>query len=205
MNGTSAGATPAPAGPGGATASSPSSRRVDAGHRAGRGRADHRAERDERLPEGGARPHAQRDRAHRDSSTPSGGALADWQATAAAGGARPAGQAAPRPSWRRRRWWRAATRCAAHVRGIDPAERGRGHRRWRALQASAAGARCSPASGTSCWGRTGALLGARIGDKVTLISPSGQVTPAGVVPRLKQFTLTGVFDAGHYEYDSGWR
>ena len=46
------------------------------------------------------------------------------------------------------------------------------------------------------------LLGARIGDKVTLISPSGQVTPAGVVPRLKQFTLTGVFESGHYEYDS---
>jgi lipoprotein-releasing system permease protein len=47
------------------------------------------------------------------------------------------------------------------------------------------------------------LLGARVGDKVTLISPSGQITPAGVVPRLKQFTLSGVFESGHYEYDSG--
>jgi lipoprotein-releasing system permease protein len=47
------------------------------------------------------------------------------------------------------------------------------------------------------------LIGARIGDKVTLIAPSGQVTPAGVVPRLRQFTLTGVFESGHYEYDSG--
>jgi lipoprotein-releasing system permease protein len=28
------------------------------------------------------------------------------------------------------------------------------------------------------------------------------VTPAGVVPRLKQFTVSGVFDSGHYEYDS---
>jgi lipoprotein-releasing system permease protein len=46
------------------------------------------------------------------------------------------------------------------------------------------------------------LVGARVGDKVTIVAPGGQVTPAGVVPRLKQFTLTGVFEAGHYEYDS---
>ena len=41
-----------------------------------------------------------------------------------------------------------------------------------------------------------------VGDKVTVVAPGGQVTPAGVVPRLKQFTLAGVFDSGHYEYDS---
>ncbi|HSI56685.1 MAG TPA: lipoprotein-releasing ABC transporter permease subunit [Ideonella sp.] len=45
-------------------------------------------------------------------------------------------------------------------------------------------------------------LGARVGDSVTLIAPGGQVTPAGVVPRLKQFTVAGVFSVGHYEYDS---
>jgi lipoprotein-releasing system permease protein len=45
-------------------------------------------------------------------------------------------------------------------------------------------------------------LGARMGEKVTLIAPGGQVTPAGVVPRLKQFTLVDVFDSGHYEYDA---
>jgi lipoprotein-releasing system permease protein len=45
-------------------------------------------------------------------------------------------------------------------------------------------------------------LGVRVGDAVTLIAPSGQVTPAGVVPRLKQMTVVGVFDSGHYEYDS---
>jgi lipoprotein-releasing system permease protein len=46
-------------------------------------------------------------------------------------------------------------------------------------------------------------LGVREGDKITLVAPSGQVTPAGVVPRLKQFTLVGTFNAGHYEYDNG--
>ena len=46
------------------------------------------------------------------------------------------------------------------------------------------------------------MLGVREGDKVTLMAPGGQVTPAGVVPRLKQLTVVGTFDAGHYEYDS---
>ena len=46
-------------------------------------------------------------------------------------------------------------------------------------------------------------LEVRTGDKVTIVAPGGQVTPAGVVPRLKQFTVVGTFDAGHYEYDSG--
>ena len=45
-------------------------------------------------------------------------------------------------------------------------------------------------------------LGVRVGDKVTVVTPGGQITPAGVVPRLKQFTLAGTFEAGHYEYDS---
>jgi len=41
-----------------------------------------------------------------------------------------------------------------------------------------------------------------VGDKVTLIAPQGQVTPAGVLPRLKQFTVGGIFEAGHFEFDS---
>jgi lipoprotein-releasing system permease protein len=45
-------------------------------------------------------------------------------------------------------------------------------------------------------------LGVMLGDKVTLIAPQGQVTPAGVIPRLKQFNVVGIFEAGHYEYDS---
>ncbi len=45
-------------------------------------------------------------------------------------------------------------------------------------------------------------LGLRTGDKVTLVAPSGQVTPAGVVPRLKQMTLVGTFDSGHFEFDA---
>jgi len=46
-------------------------------------------------------------------------------------------------------------------------------------------------------------LGARLGDKVALIAPQGQVTPAGVIPRLKQFTVAGIFEVGMFEYDAG--
>ncbi len=45
-------------------------------------------------------------------------------------------------------------------------------------------------------------LGATIGDKITIITPDGQITPAGMIPRLKQFTISGIFDTHMYEYDS---
>ena len=46
-------------------------------------------------------------------------------------------------------------------------------------------------------------LGALKDDKIALIAPQGLVTPAGVVPRLKQFTVVGIFEVGMFEYDSG--
>jgi len=45
-------------------------------------------------------------------------------------------------------------------------------------------------------------IGALTGDKVALIAPQGSVTPAGVIPRLKQFTVAGIFEVGMYEYDA---
>ena len=44
-------------------------------------------------------------------------------------------------------------------------------------------------------------LNANIGDKVTLISPQGQSSPAGLVPRLKRFTVVGFFSIGMAQYD----
>ena len=45
-------------------------------------------------------------------------------------------------------------------------------------------------------------LGVLRGDKVAVIAPQGVVTPAGVIPRLKQFTVVGVFDAGFIDADA---
>jgi len=44
-------------------------------------------------------------------------------------------------------------------------------------------------------------LNADIGDKITIISPQGQSSPAGLVPRLKRFTVVGLFSVGMAEYD----
>jgi lipoprotein-releasing system permease protein len=60
-------------------------------------------------------------------------------------------------------------------------------------------------------GEFGIVLGAELaralqvyaGDKVALIAPQGLVTPAAVLPRMKQFTVVGIFEVGMYEYDSG--
>lgn len=60
-------------------------------------------------------------------------------------------------------------------------------------------------------GRFGIVLGrdlalalrVQLGDKLTLIAPQGLVTPAAVLPRVKQFEVVGIFEAGMYEYDSG--
>jgi lipoprotein-releasing system permease protein len=44
-------------------------------------------------------------------------------------------------------------------------------------------------------------LGVGMGDKVTLIAPQGQMTPAGMLPRIKQFKVVGIFEVGMQEYD----
>ncbi|MDZ7593035.1 MAG: lipoprotein-releasing ABC transporter permease subunit [Thiobacillus sp.] len=60
-------------------------------------------------------------------------------------------------------------------------------------------------------GEFGIILGGELarvlnvypGDKLVLLTPQGNITPAGVMPRVKQFTVTGIFEAGMFEYDSG--
>jgi lipoprotein-releasing system permease protein len=44
-------------------------------------------------------------------------------------------------------------------------------------------------------------LGVVVGDKITVISPQVNSTPAGVVPRMRRFTIVGTFQVGMYEYD----
>jgi len=46
-------------------------------------------------------------------------------------------------------------------------------------------------------------LNAAVGDKITLISPQAAVTPAGVLPRMRSFVVSGIFDTGLSEFDRG--
>jgi lipoprotein-releasing system permease protein len=48
-----------------------------------------------------------------------------------------------------------------------------------------------------------AALGAMPGDRIVMVAPQGQVTPAGIVPRMRQFTVVGIFQVDHFEFDSG--
>ncbi|QBZ83199.1 Lipoprotein-releasing system transmembrane protein LolE [Hydrogenovibrio crunogenus] len=45
-------------------------------------------------------------------------------------------------------------------------------------------------------------LGVSVGDKITLVAPQASISPMGVVPRLKRFTVSGLFEVGMHEYDS---
>jgi len=47
------------------------------------------------------------------------------------------------------------------------------------------------------------LLGVSVGDKIVLMAPQGQFTPTGMVPRIKQFKVVGLFQVGNQEYDAG--
>jgi lipoprotein-releasing system permease protein len=45
-------------------------------------------------------------------------------------------------------------------------------------------------------------LGVLVGDKITLVAPQATSTPAGILPRLKRFTVVGIFEIGMHEFDS---
>lgn len=46
-------------------------------------------------------------------------------------------------------------------------------------------------------------LAVGVGDTVVVIAPEGTVTPGGIAPRLRRFTVSGIFRSGMYEYDRG--
>ena len=45
-------------------------------------------------------------------------------------------------------------------------------------------------------------MGVKLGDTLLMMAPQGSISPAGLTPRMRQFTVGGVFSSGHYEYDS---
>ena len=133
-----------------------------------------------------------------------GAALADWRATAEQARAAAAGMvlgAAPFVS-AQVLVARGEDMRGALLRGISPAEEASVTPLAAQLQGSTF-AKLKPGEWNIVLGiELARSLGVREGDKITVVTPGGQVTPAGIVPRLKQFNVAGTFEAGHYEYDS---
>ncbi len=131
-----------------------------------------------------------------------GSALPDWRATADQARRNPAVVGAAPFIANQSLLARGDEMRGAIVRGIVPAEEAKVTALAARLRDTTL-ARLEPGAWRIVLGAELARqLGVREGDPVTLIAPSGQITPAGVVPRLKQFTVAGTFDSGHYEYDS---
>ncbi len=140
---------------------------------------------------------------HVELSATDGLALPDWRATAEsarAAGAQVVG-AAPFIAVQALLSHGSAMR-GAQVRGIDPAEEAAVTPLGRQLRESSF-ATLRPGEWQVVLGSELARqLGVARGDRVTLIAPGGQVTPAGVVPRLRQFTVSGSVESGHHEFDA---
>ncbi|HZQ62471.1 MAG TPA: lipoprotein-releasing ABC transporter permease subunit, partial [Casimicrobiaceae bacterium] len=89
------------------------------------------------------------------------------------------------------------------VRGVDPAREAGvddigGHMRVGSLNDLHAGA-----YGIVLGAEIARALGVRRGDTVVVITPQGNVTAAGTLPRLKSFRVVGVFEVGMFEFDNG--
>jgi lipoprotein-releasing system permease protein len=89
------------------------------------------------------------------------------------------------------------------VRGVDPELEPHVSSINDALQEGSIGA-LTPDSYAVLIGRSLAeALGVGVGDEMLLVLAEGRVTPAGIVPRYRTFTVAGIFEAGMYEYDRG--
>jgi lipoprotein-releasing system permease protein len=91
----------------------------------------------------------------------------------------------------------------AIVRGILPDQEDRVADLGKHMRSGALGALKPGEFGVVLGADLARALGVFNGDKLALVAPQGLVTPAGVIPRLKQFTVVGIFEAGISDADSG--
>ena len=90
----------------------------------------------------------------------------------------------------------------AMVEGIDPALEPQVSEVLRHLQGAPIGALTDGGFGIVLGVDLARALGVGPGDQLTLVAPQGSFTPAGVLPRVKQFHVLATFESDHYEYDS---
>ncbi len=130
-------------------------------------------------------------------------ALADWHAVADKAAQNPEVVAAAPYVSAQGLLSSGATVRGAYVRGILPEAEEKVADLARHMVAGSLGALKPGEFGIVLGIELARALSVAAGDKVVLIAPQGQVTPAGIMPRLRQFTVVGIFSVDHYEYDSG--
>jgi lipoprotein-releasing system permease protein len=95
------------------------------------------------------------------------------------------------------------TNRAALIRGIDPAREDTVADIGKHMKVGALADLKPGEFGIVLGGDLARALGARQGDSVVVITPQGNMTAAGMLPRLKSFRVVGIFEVGMFEFDSG--
>ncbi len=88
------------------------------------------------------------------------------------------------------------------VRGVDPALEGRVSDLPKQLIVGSISDLKPGQFGVVLGTQLAGTLGVRVGDRVNLLVPEGDLTPAGMMPRMRALQVVGMVDSGHYEYDS---
>lgn len=88
------------------------------------------------------------------------------------------------------------------LRGVEPTQEPKVSEIGSQFRAGSMAALVPGSFGIALGNELANAMGVQVGDKITLLAPQGTITPAGVLPRLKQFTVVGVFSSGHFEFDS---
>ena len=88
------------------------------------------------------------------------------------------------------------------VRGVLPSDEGRVSDLPREFTSGSMDDLKPGAFGVALGSHLASMLGTRVGDRVNLLGPETDLTPAGARPRVRTLTVVGIIDTGHYEYDS---
>lgn len=97
---------------------------------------------------------------------------------------------------------RAESMRGVALRGVDPALEGRVSDLPKQLIVGSMSDLKPGQFGVVLGTQLAGTLGVRVGDRVNLLVPEGDLSPAGMMPRMRALQVVGMVDSGHYEYDS---
>jgi len=88
------------------------------------------------------------------------------------------------------------------IRGILPSEEGKVSDLPKQFVAGSIDDLKPGSFGVALGAQLASMVGAHVGDRINLIVPETDLSPAGAMPRMRTLQVVGIVDSGHYEYDS---